>query len=168
MGYLTVYYQQKENLRSGDQSNQADIVSVFSFFTSNNSSTAVAVSDDSSNSSKTLNSGADNTSAQSDQSGQLAQAQSSKKITLLAVGDIMMHQNQIDSAYDKKTDSYNLSDYFKNINPYLKGGDIVYANLETPVAGGRFEIFRISKIQCTDGDFGRAEEKLFYSSFFVQ
>ncbi len=135
MGYLTVYYQQKENLRSGDQSNQADIVSVFSFFTSNNSSTAVAVSDDSSNSSKTLNSGADNTSAQSDQSGQLAQAQSSKKITLLAVGDIMMHQNQIDSAYDKKTDSYNLSDYFKNINPYLKGGDIVYANLETPVAG---------------------------------
>ena len=58
-----------------------------------------------------------------------------KKITLLAVGDIMTHQEQLDSAYDKGTGVYDFSDYFLNINPYLKGGDIVYANLETPVAG---------------------------------
>lgn len=57
------------------------------------------------------------------------------KVTMFAVGDIMMHQTQIDSAYDKKTDSYDFSEYFKNINSYFKDGDIVYANLETPVAG---------------------------------
>ena len=58
-----------------------------------------------------------------------------KKVTLLAVGDIMMHQEQLDSAYDKGTGVYDFSNYFLNINPYLKGGYIVYANLETPVAG---------------------------------
>ncbi|MEI6553480.1 MAG: CapA family protein [bacterium] len=56
-------------------------------------------------------------------------------MTLLAVGDIMMHQEQLDSAYDKGTGVYDFSNYFLNINPYLKGGYIVYANLETPVAG---------------------------------
>ncbi len=58
-----------------------------------------------------------------------------KKVTLLAVGDIMMHQAQLDATYNKKTNSYDFSSFFKNINSYLKGGDIVYANLETPVAG---------------------------------
>ena len=58
-----------------------------------------------------------------------------KKVTLLAVGDIMMHQSQLDATYNKKSDSYNFSSFFENINSYLKDGDIVYANLETPIAG---------------------------------
>lgn len=59
----------------------------------------------------------------------------SKKITLLAVGDIMMHQAQLDATYNKKTDAYNFSNFFVNIKPYLNNADIVYANLETPIAG---------------------------------
>ncbi len=63
---------------------------------------------------------------------------SSKKITLFAVGDIMMHKSQILAGYNKKTDSFDFSSSFKNINTYLKNGDIVYGNLETPIAGQKF------------------------------
>lgn len=58
-----------------------------------------------------------------------------RKVTLLAVGDIMMHQSQLDASYNKKTNTYDFSKFFVNIKPYLKDADIVYANLETPVAG---------------------------------
>jgi poly-gamma-glutamate synthesis protein (capsule biosynthesis protein) len=63
------------------------------------------------------------------------QSKNTNRITFIAVGDIMVHQDQLNSAYDKKTDSYDFSEYFKNINSYLKDGDMVYANLETSVAG---------------------------------
>jgi poly-gamma-glutamate capsule biosynthesis protein CapA/YwtB (metallophosphatase superfamily) len=62
-----------------------------------------------------------------------------KKLTLLAVGDIMMHQAQLDAAYDKKNNTYDFSNFFENINPYLRDGDIVYANLETPIAGEKLK-----------------------------
>lgn len=58
----------------------------------------------------------------------------SKKVTLVAVGDVMMHQSELSAGYDKKTDTYNFDNLFTNIKSYLEG-DIVYANLETPVAG---------------------------------
>jgi len=61
-----------------------------------------------------------------------------KKITLFAVGDIMMHKSQILAGYNKSTDSFDFSSFFKNINPYLKDSDIVYGNLETPIAGQKF------------------------------
>ncbi len=57
------------------------------------------------------------------------------KVTLMAVGDIMMHKTQLDAGYNKETDSYNFGTFFKYIAPTLKEGDIVYGNLETPVAG---------------------------------
>jgi poly-gamma-glutamate capsule biosynthesis protein CapA/YwtB (metallophosphatase superfamily) len=62
-----------------------------------------------------------------------------KKITLFAVGDIMMHKSQILAGYNKKTDSFDFSSFFKNINTYLKDGDIVYGNLESPIAGQKFK-----------------------------
>lgn len=58
----------------------------------------------------------------------------SQKLTFVAVGDIMMHQSQMSSGYDKKSGTYNFDNFFINIKPFLSG-DIVYANLETPVAG---------------------------------
>ncbi|MEI6041978.1 MAG: CapA family protein [bacterium] len=58
-----------------------------------------------------------------------------RKVTLLAVGDIMMHQAQLDATYNKKNGKYDFSSFFVNIKPYLNNADIVYANLETPIAG---------------------------------
>ena len=69
----------------------------------------------------------------------LKEIEKPKKVVLLAVGDIMMHQSQLNFAYDIKTKNYDFSNYFKYINSYLAEGDIVYANLETPVAGEEFK-----------------------------
>ena len=59
---------------------------------------------------------------------------SNQKVTLIAVGDVMMHDTEMKAGYDAKTDTYSFDDLFINIKPFLSG-DIVYANLETPVAG---------------------------------
>lgn len=69
----------------------------------------------------------------------LAEMQKPKKITLLAVGDIMMHESQLTAGYEKESKTYNFSEYFKYVNSYLKEGNIVYANLETPIAGEKLK-----------------------------
>lgn len=57
----------------------------------------------------------------------------------VAVGDIMMHSPELPGAYNKKTKSYNFDPFFQDVEPILKEGDWVLANLETPVAGSAFE-----------------------------
>lgn len=54
--------------------------------------------------------------------------------TIVAVGDVMVHKSELDAAFDKSTNTYNFENIFTNIKPYLKG-DIVYGNLEAPIAG---------------------------------
>jgi len=61
--------------------------------------------------------------------------QEESKLTLLAVGDIMVHQEQIESAYVSKRKSYDFSPSFARISPLLQGGDIVIGNLETTLSG---------------------------------
>jgi poly-gamma-glutamate synthesis protein (capsule biosynthesis protein) len=126
----TVYYQQKTNLSFGDQAGLASVFS--STFSSLLSDVSAMVS---LTSEQRTDQSANVLDSETAQVAEPVQPKVVKKITMLAVGDIMMHQIQIDSAYDKTTDSYDLSEYFKNVNSYLKDGDIVYANLETPVAG---------------------------------
>jgi poly-gamma-glutamate synthesis protein (capsule biosynthesis protein) len=127
----SVYYQQK-TIVSAD--NHVDIASIFSFFVSKTPAVVALTSAQSANVSNSDSEVLVN-SSQSTKAVVSDEPKIVKKITLLAVGDIMMHQNQIDSAYNKSADSYDFSEYFKNINSYLKDGNIVYANLETPVAG---------------------------------
>lgn len=55
--------------------------------------------------------------------------------TILAAGDIMFHLPQIKSAYNKDTNSYDFTDVFKYVKPYINSSDISIANLETVTYG---------------------------------
>lgn len=54
------------------------------------------------------------------------------EVTIFAVGDIMYHKAQLDSA--KKDDDFDFSANFKHLEKYIKKADIALANLETTIA----------------------------------
>ena len=54
---------------------------------------------------------------------------------LTAVGDLMVHDHQIENAYDNKTDSYNFDYSFEQVKGYLSKADYTIGNLETTLAG---------------------------------
>ncbi|MCC5889209.1 MAG: CapA family protein [Alkalibacterium sp.] len=56
-------------------------------------------------------------------------------IRLSAVGDVMGHGSQLESAYDAETDTYDFTSVFEDIRPHIEGADIAIANLETTLAG---------------------------------
>ena len=56
-------------------------------------------------------------------------------ITLVSVGDIMMHNTQIADGYEAATDSYQFDHFFSDISPYWEDADFVVGNLETVLAG---------------------------------
>ena len=58
-----------------------------------------------------------------------------RKITLSAVGDIMVHSAQYNSAYDKDSKSYDFTGNFQVIAPIIRKADLAIANLETVFAG---------------------------------
>lgn len=57
------------------------------------------------------------------------------KFSLLFIGDIMGHDEQIWSAENRETHLYNYDDVFKYIKPVISEVDIVIANLEVTLAG---------------------------------
>jgi len=60
---------------------------------------------------------------------------SNEKISFLFLGDIMSHDLQIQSAYNKKTGKYDFSTEFEHIKPIIKDVDAVVGNLEVTLAG---------------------------------
>lgn len=60
---------------------------------------------------------------------------SSVDITLSAVGDIMVHDDQLKAQYDIATDSYSFDNNFEYISPYISDSNLAIANLETTLAG---------------------------------
>lgn len=60
---------------------------------------------------------------------------SNKNIIISAVGDIMVHDNEIKAAYDSKSDTYKFSSFFTDITPELKKTDLLIGNLETTLSG---------------------------------
>lgn len=58
-----------------------------------------------------------------------------RKISIAAVGDIMAHMPQINSAYRKEQDSYDFRDHFSEVKPIFHASDLVIGNLETTLAG---------------------------------
>lgn len=56
-------------------------------------------------------------------------------LTLMAVGDIMGHQEQLDAAWNPKTQSYEFAPFFQKVAPLLQQADWVVGNLETTLAG---------------------------------
>lgn len=57
------------------------------------------------------------------------------KISFLFLGDIMSHDLQIQSAYNKTTGKYDFSTEFEHIQPIIKDVDVVVGNLEVTLAG---------------------------------
>jgi len=57
------------------------------------------------------------------------------RITLVFIGDIMGHDDQIKSAEISETDSFNYDDVFSYIKPEISGADIAIGNLEVTLAG---------------------------------
>lgn len=58
-----------------------------------------------------------------------------KKITIAAVGDIMMHQGNLNNAYNPKTGIYDFSGSLEYITPLISKADLAIANFETVTAG---------------------------------
>lgn len=60
-----------------------------------------------------------------------------QRISLLAVGDIMMHQEQLDAVWDPATKSYDFKRFFPHVTPMLQEADWVIGNLETTMSGSK-------------------------------
>jgi hypothetical protein len=61
--------------------------------------------------------------------------QAGKKISLLFIGDIMGHDEQIWSAENRETHIYNYDEVFSFIRPVISEADITIANFEVTLAG---------------------------------
>ena len=57
------------------------------------------------------------------------------KLSILFIGDIMGHDEQIWSAEDRATHTYNYDDVFKFIEPEVSEADLAVANLEVTLGG---------------------------------
>jgi poly-gamma-glutamate synthesis protein (capsule biosynthesis protein) len=57
------------------------------------------------------------------------------RITVAAVGDLLMHLPIVNSVHDEPTDSYNFGAVFAPVSVYLSAADYTLANLETRLAG---------------------------------
>lgn len=60
---------------------------------------------------------------------------SDDKVKISAVGDIMSHQTQINSAFKRDCNCYNYLPVFEYVKPIFKRADFVIGNLETPLPG---------------------------------
>lgn len=60
-----------------------------------------------------------------------------EKMTFIAAGDLMFHDDQLKSAYDSESDQYDFNEYFEYVKPYFENADLAIANLETTLAGDR-------------------------------
>lgn len=58
-----------------------------------------------------------------------------KRLKISAVGDIMLHDYQMEKAYRNDTDTFDFSPIFQQIQPYLDQSDLLIGNLETVFAG---------------------------------
>lgn len=58
-----------------------------------------------------------------------------KEAVLLAVGDLMVHGEQLRAAYDAQTGGYDFSGSFAHVLDDISGADLAIGNLETVLAG---------------------------------
>ena len=58
-----------------------------------------------------------------------------ERVTLMAVGDIMVHDQQLEAAWSPQTKSYDFHPSFVHVKPLFQEADWVIGNLETTLAG---------------------------------
>ncbi len=63
------------------------------------------------------------------------ECQTARKLTLLFIGDIMGHDEQIASAWNSETKNYEYDDVFRYIRDEISEADIAVANLEVTLGG---------------------------------
>ncbi len=56
-------------------------------------------------------------------------------LSIVAVGDIIIHQPQLAAQYDKATDTYNFENNFQYVKKYIETADLAICNVETTFAG---------------------------------
>jgi len=66
---------------------------------------------------------------------ELEEVEEITEITITAVGDVMVHESQLNAQYNPEDNSYDFSDNFEYLKPYLAESDVNIANLETTFAG---------------------------------
>ncbi len=66
-----------------------------------------------------------------------AAVETAVRLDISCVGDIMVHSTQYIAQYDKATDSYNFTDNFQYVKPYISQADLALCNVETVFAGGK-------------------------------
>ncbi|MCI0751678.1 MAG: CapA family protein [Flammeovirgaceae bacterium] len=68
-----------------------------------------------------------------------ATAQDTTHLSLLFAGDIMQHDSQIADAYEAKSKTYDYSQCFQYVKPYIEAADIAIGNLELTLAGAPYK-----------------------------
>ncbi|MDR1001103.1 MAG: CapA family protein [Clostridiales bacterium] len=76
-------------------------------------------------------------------------------VNLTAVGDLMVHQWQLDSAYNASSATYDFRHGFELVTPYLTAADFTIGNLETTFAGRDMGISEYPRFNTPD-EFGEA------------
>lgn len=67
--------------------------------------------------------------------GRAPEPKPDEKLTILAVGDIMMHDTMLQAGWRASTKDYDFASMFEQVAPLLQKGDLVIGNLEVPLAG---------------------------------
>lgn len=57
------------------------------------------------------------------------------EILISAVGDILVHETQLQAQFNKETKQYDFTNNFKYVKPYIKNANLAIANLETVLGG---------------------------------
>lgn len=57
-------------------------------------------------------------------------------LSIVSVGDVMVHKPQIASQFDSKTSTYNYENNFQYVKEYIEAADLALCNVETTFAGG--------------------------------
>lgn len=63
------------------------------------------------------------------------EAETFTDIRIAAAGDIMFHETQLNSAYQKESNSYDFNSVFEDVKPLIESADLALVNLETTLGG---------------------------------
>lgn len=68
----------------------------------------------------------------------IEEVQKVNKVEIVATGDILIHQEILDTQYDANTGEYDFTNNFKYIKDTLESADLAIGNLETTLAGTEY------------------------------
>jgi len=69
--------------------------------------------------------------------------------SIIAVGDILIHEDQLKAQFNEGTGEYNFENNFKYVKSHIQSADIALANFETTLAGEKKKYSEICEITYT-------------------